>query len=201
MWKLRLSICLVMASLLVLGAPLMVHAPPPDTTPPSIGTPVISPSSPSASDIVTILVNVTDNRSVQNVTIVYTTDNWQSVNTTVTASYNATTTTATGQIPALSSGGHVAYYIVALDKATGVSIAHRAVRLRTIQRTSEKAEQMGNLALVLQCQENAAKQVEGGYSNRREITGKDGKDLPIHAPVNIIQIPDNGRGVTANGSD
>ena len=117
MWKIRLSICLVMASLLVLSAPLMVHAPPPDTTPPSIGTPVISPTSPSASDIVTILVNVTDNRSVQNVTIVYTTDNWQSVNTTVTASYNATTTTATGQIPALSSGGHVAYYIVALDNA------------------------------------------------------------------------------------
>src|SRR5213593_4281678 len=102
MWKLRLSICLVMASLLVLGAPLMVHAPPPDTTPPSIGTPVISPSSPSASDIVTI---------------VYTTDNWQSVNTTVTTSYNATTTTATGQIPALSAGGHVAYYIIALDNA------------------------------------------------------------------------------------
>ncbi len=118
MWKIRLSIYLVIASLLILSAPLMVHAPPADTTPPSIGTPVISPSSPSASDIATILVNVTDDRSgVQNVTIVYTTDNWQSVNTTVTAPYNATTTTATGQIPALTNGGHVAYYIVALDNA------------------------------------------------------------------------------------
>jgi hypothetical protein len=117
MLKIRLSVYLVIASLLVLSAPLMVHAPPPDTTPPSIGTPIISPSSPSASDIVTIQVNVTDNHSVQNVTIVYTTDNWQSVNTTITTSYNATTTTATGQIPALTNGGHVAYYIVALDTA------------------------------------------------------------------------------------
>jgi len=47
----------------------------------------------------------------------YSTDNWKSTNTTVVATYNATTTTATGQIPALASGGHVEYYIVAFDNA------------------------------------------------------------------------------------
>src|SRR5215467_2202212 len=114
MWKIRLSLCLVIATFLILGAQV-AHAPPPDTAPPSIGTPVISPISPTATDPVTILVNVTDNRGVQNVTITYTTDNWQSVNRTVTTTYNATTTTATGQIPALSTSGHVEYYITATD--------------------------------------------------------------------------------------
>ncbi len=117
MWKRRLSLCLFVAFTFLLGAPLLAHAPAPDTTPPSIGTPSITPTTPGPSDPVKVLVNVTDNRSgVQNVTIVYTTDNWQSVNNTILASYNATTTIATGQIPALTSG-HVAYYIVAFDNA------------------------------------------------------------------------------------
>ena len=61
-------------------------------------------------------MNVTDQHSsVQNVTIIYTTDNWKMVNTTLLASYNATTTTATAQIPALANGGHVAFYIVAFN--------------------------------------------------------------------------------------
>src|SRR5215472_8173708 len=118
MKKSSLSLCAIIAVLAVFSAPLLAHAAPPDTTPPSIGTPTISPSSPSSTSPVTVLVNVTDNRSgVNNVTIIYTTDNWQAVNTTLLASYNATTTVATAQIPALQAGGHVAYYIVAFDKA------------------------------------------------------------------------------------
>ncbi len=61
------------------------------------------------------MVNVTDNQSVNNVTIVYTTDNWQSANSSITAAYNSTTHVATAQIPSLTLGGHVAYYIVAFD--------------------------------------------------------------------------------------
>jgi hypothetical protein len=102
---------------MIFGVPLLAHAPPADTTPPSIGTPMVTPSSPAATDTVTVLVNVTDNRGVQNVTIVYTTDNWHSVNSTIVASYNVTTTTATGRIPALATGGHVVYYIIAFDTA------------------------------------------------------------------------------------
>jgi hypothetical protein len=61
---------------------------------------------------------VTSARStIKNVTITYTLDNWKSTNTTIVATYNATTTTATGRIPALASGGHVEYYIVAFDNA------------------------------------------------------------------------------------
>ncbi len=114
MKKIAFSLCLIMATLVILSVPLLAHAPP--NTPPTIGPPVIQPSSPTYNAPATVSVNVTDQHSsVQNVTIIYTTDNWKMVNTTLLASYNATTTTATAQIPALASGGHVAFYVVAFN--------------------------------------------------------------------------------------
>src|SRR2546428_11584770 len=105
MKKIGFSLCLVMASLIALSVPLSAHTPP--NSPPVIGTPVIQPSSPTYSAPVRVSVNVTDQHSsVRNVTIIYTTDNWKIVNTTLLASYNATTTTATAQIPALAGRGH-----------------------------------------------------------------------------------------------
>ena len=99
---------------MAIGSLTLVHAPNP--TPPSIGTPISSPSSPKSSDTVTVSVNVTSAHStIKNVTITFTTDNWKSVNRTIVATYNATTTTAKGQIPPLTSGGHVEYYVVAFD--------------------------------------------------------------------------------------
>lgn len=92
-----------------LNAPIM------DNTPPTIGTPTIKPSSPGPTDTVTVTVNVTDDSSVKNVSITYTTDNWKSVNKTIVASYNGTTHFATAQIPSLLFGGHVEYYITAFD--------------------------------------------------------------------------------------
>jgi len=114
MKKIAFSLCLVMATLIALNVPLLAHAPP--NTPPAIGTPVIQPSSPTYTAPVKVSVNVTaQNSSVQNVTIIYTTDNWKMVNTTLIASYNSTTTTATALIPAMASGGHVAFYVVAFN--------------------------------------------------------------------------------------
>ena len=104
-----------MALLLALSFPMLVHAPPSDTVPPVITTPIWQPSAPTANDQVKVSVNVTDNRGVNNVTLVYTTDNWKSVNTTLLATYNATTHLATAQIPAQANGGHVEFYIVAFD--------------------------------------------------------------------------------------
>ena len=114
MKKIAFSLCLLMATLMTFNAPLLAHAPP--NTSPTIGTPVIQPSPPTYSAPATVYVNVTDQHSsIQNVTIIYTTDNWKMVNTTLLASYNATTTTATAQIPALAGGGHVSFYIVAFN--------------------------------------------------------------------------------------
>ena len=114
MTKRSLSVLLLTLAFAV-GSIGLAHAPP--SQPPVIGTPIISPTSPTSSNPVTVSVNVTSARStIKNVTITYTNDNWKS-NTTIVATYNATTTTATGQIPALASGGHVEYYIVAFDNA------------------------------------------------------------------------------------
>src|SRR2546425_3779757 len=115
MTKRSLSVLLLTLALAV-GSVALAHAPP--SQPPVIGTPVISPTSPTSSNAVTVSVNVTSARStIKNVTITYTTDIWKSTNTTIVATYNATTTTATGQIPALALGGQVEYYIVAFDNA------------------------------------------------------------------------------------
>jgi hypothetical protein len=108
---------LLLTLALVIGSVAVAHAPPP-SQPPVIGTPIISPTAPTSSNFVTVSVNVTSARSnIKNVTVTYTTDNWKFTNTTIVATYNATTTTATGRIPALASGAHVEYYIVAYDNA------------------------------------------------------------------------------------
>jgi len=117
----RKCLFLALAVLWALAIPAIVHAPA-DTIPPVIGTPMVQPSSPGTSDAVTVSVNVTDNRAVKNVTIVYTTDNWSSVNKTLVASYNATSSVATAQIPAQANGGHVEFYIVAFDTSGNKSV-------------------------------------------------------------------------------
>lgn len=83
-----------------------------------------------------------------------------------------------------------------LDDTTSIGVSHRAVRLRSLNRMIAKAEDMGNLSLAAQLLEQAAKETGNAFTNRRELTGKDGKDLPAAAPatVTLFQLPDNGRG-------
>ncbi|MBN9335058.1 DUF2280 domain-containing protein [Devosia sp.] len=82
-----------------------------------------------------------------------------------------------------------------LEDTSKIAISHRAVRLRALQRMAEKAESQGNMPLAASLMEQAAKEVGDSYTNRRELTGKDGKDLPVPvSPVTIFQLPDNGRG-------
>jgi uncharacterized membrane protein YuzA (DUF378 family) len=110
--KRSLSVLLLTLALAI-GSVALVHAPTSQTV---IRPPIISPTSPTSSDIVTISTNVTSSRStIQNVTVTYTTDNWKSSNTTVVAIYNSTSNTAKAKIPALSPSTHVEYYITAFD--------------------------------------------------------------------------------------
>lgn len=82
-----------------------------------------------------------------------------------------------------------------LEDTASIAISHRAVRLRALQRMAEKAENSGNMVLASSLLKQAAEEVGGSYTNRRELTGKDGKDLPVPvSPVTIFQLPDNGRG-------
>ncbi|MFK0273666.1 DUF2280 domain-containing protein [Ensifer sp. NPDC090286] len=81
-----------------------------------------------------------------------------------------------------------------LEDTATIAISHRAVRLRALQRMADKAENQGNMVLASSLLKQAAEEVGGAYTNRREITGKDGKDLPTPvSPVTIFQLPDNGR--------
>ena len=112
---LKRSLPLVLLTLaLAIVSVSIAYAPPPSVT--TIGTPVISPTSPGPNTVVTSATNVTSSRStIQNVTVTYTTNNWVSTNITVVATYNATTTTAKAQIPGLPAGTRVLFYITAFD--------------------------------------------------------------------------------------
>lgn len=82
-----------------------------------------------------------------------------------------------------------------VEDTASIAISHKTVRLRALQRMSEKAEDMRNLPLAAALLEQAAKEMGNAFTNRRELTGKDGKDLPAPvSPVTIFQLPDNGRG-------
>uniref|UniRef100_UPI000A11296F DUF2280 domain-containing protein n=1 Tax=Ensifer aridi TaxID=1708715 RepID=UPI000A11296F len=63
-----------------------------------------------------------------------------------------------------------------LEDTASIAISHRAVRLRALQRMAEKAENQGNMVLASSLLKQAAEEVGNAYTNRRELTGKDGKD-------------------------
>jgi hypothetical protein len=77
-----------------------------------------------------------------------------------------------------------------LEDTAAIAISHRAVRLRTLQRMAEKAEDKGNMVLTASLLEQAAKEVGESYTNRREVTGKDGKDLP-GVVVQVMKLADD----------
>lgn len=82
-----------------------------------------------------------------------------------------------------------------IDDTAQIAIAHRSTRLRALQRMATAAEAKGNYPLAAQLYEQAAKEMGNAYTNRRELTGKDGKDLPAAPPaVAVFALPDNGRG-------
>lgn len=80
-----------------------------------------------------------------------------------------------------------------LEDTAEIGISHRTVRLRSLQRMVERAEGQGNVALAAQMLKQAAEEMGNAYTNRRELTGKDGKDLPPAATVVQVYVPDNGR--------
>lgn len=58
-----------------------------------------------------------------------------------------------------------------------IPIAHQAYRLRALQKELHKAEELGNVPMVLTILEIAAKEVGGMYTGRREVTGPGGKAI------------------------
>lgn len=67
-----------------------------------------------------------------------------------------------------------------------IPIAQQAYRLRVLQRNLERADSRGNAAMVSTLLEQAAKELGGSFTNKREVTGKDGG--PLQAMPTTIQL-------------
>lgn len=66
-----------------------------------------------------------------------------------------------------------------LADVSEIPIAQQAYRLRVLQRALTKVESQGNVAMVAQVLEQAAKESGGMFTNRRELTGKGGGPLEV----------------------
>lgn len=63
-----------------------------------------------------------------------------------------------------------------LDEVAAVPTAHRAVRLRRLDRMALAAEQRGNYVLAKEILEQIAKECGDAYTNKRKLVGGDPKD-------------------------
>lgn len=60
-----------------------------------------------------------------------------------------------------------------------IPIDQQSYRLHVLQQNLERAEQRGNAGLAISILEQAAKELGGAFTNRRELTGKNGQALTI----------------------
>jgi len=77
-----------------------------------------------------------------------------------------------------------------LDETARIPIANQAYRLRVLDRLAAKAERMGNMAMVSQLIEQAAKEAGGAFTNKHRVehTGKDG--APIEQRTAVVSEHD-----------
>ncbi len=66
-----------------------------------------------------------------------------------------------------------------LEDASGIPIAGQTYRLRQLQRLTDLAISRNNAALAAQLLEQAAKEVGGAFTNRRELGGLGGGPIPM----------------------
>lgn len=78
-----------------------------------------------------------------------------------------------------------------LEDTASIAISHRAVRLRALQRMADKAETLGNMVLASSLLKQAAEEVGGSYTNRREVTGKDGGPLEHNHKISARDLSDD----------
>jgi hypothetical protein len=82
-----------------------------------------------------------------------------------------------------------------LDDAGSIPIANQTFRLRTLNRMLQKVEKSGNVMAVTQILEQAAKEVGGAFTNKRQLTGEGGGPIPVAGEVTfkIIRPEDGNR--------
>jgi hypothetical protein len=76
-----------------------------------------------------------------------------------------------------------------INEATLVPIAHRATRLRALERMAKAAERKGNYPLAAALNKQAAEEMGNAYTNRRELTGRNGGPIQTEdrTPANLIE--------------
>lgn len=77
-----------------------------------------------------------------------------------------------------------------LAEVAEIPIYHQSFRLRELLDLYRKAKR--NPVLAASILEQAAKEAGGAFTNRRELSGRDGGPLEVTAKV--VTIPSNGRG-------
>jgi hypothetical protein len=83
-----------------------------------------------------------------------------------------------------------------LDDVSAIPIANQAFRLRALNRMYERVSATANTALAAQLIEQAAKESGGAFTNRREMTGKNGAPL---LPTNLHEMTDEQLAAIAAG--
>lgn len=76
-----------------------------------------------------------------------------------------------------------------LEDQAMIPIANKNFRLRALDRLYQAAASRGNVALAAQLLEQAAKESGGAFTNRREMTGKDG--APLIPPKSALDMTDD----------
>lgn len=73
-----------------------------------------------------------------------------------------------------------------LEDTAQIGISHRSVRLRALHRMAERAESMSNLALAAQLHKQAAEEIGGAFTNRRELSGPGGTPIATELTVKFV---------------
>lgn len=69
------------------------------------------------------------------------------------------------------------------ESTEGIPITNKSVRLRELEKMFWQAKRMGNLPLAASLLEQASKETGNYWTNRRELTGKDGEALGAIAEI------------------
>jgi hypothetical protein len=86
-----------------------------------------------------------------------------------------------------------------LEDAGAHAVAHQAFRLRELLDLYRRAKKQGNTKLAADLLRQAAEEVGGSFTNRRELSGHGGS--PVPSPV-VVYVPDNQRsGAALQGSE
>jgi hypothetical protein len=66
-----------------------------------------------------------------------------------------------------------------LEESIAIGISHRAVRLRKLEAQVELNEERGDSAMIAKLLEQAAKEMGGTYTNRRELSGRAARTIEL----------------------